>query len=365
MVFCLLGNTYVSFHNISFLTQILNVVVKRQTELLQESTTTECNDAYASSINFELKCSGIKHSLCVCCHMASINLRINKRGFCLKCAQVTKDPDYWVNKKCLPVWRDNGTVMFSLPDELKDMEHAEKMLIQRISPFVSLHHMKNGVLGMSGHVCAFEQDVNEFVTRLPRCKDDVTLLRVIKKVKSEIGSDEIKDRAFRVRKSKVIKALQWLKKYNPLYADIIIDTSALDWIEGEEGDLEGLIVSCEETECTEKQDQSNADDLGPVPDFYDPNNIPGDNIASFGYIDTGGKADLSPNDKVINDALHAEVDQCPKKKDITVDWPAIKDQPVSEYSDTQIFALAFPWLFPGKCIFFVCYVYAMAYFITY
>jgi hypothetical protein len=286
--------------------------------------------------------------------MTSINLKVNKHGFCLKCASVTKDPLFWVNKKCLPVWRNNGVVMFHLPSELKDLGHAEKMLIQRVSPFVSLHHMKNGILGMTGHVCAFEQDVNEFITRLPRCKDDISLLRVIKKVRTEIGSDEIKDKAFRVRKSKVLGALNWLKEHNPLFSDIIIDASALDWIDGEEGDIEGLIVSTEEIDASNDVLDKATEDVGPVPGFYDPNNVKGDNVAAFGYIATGGKAELSPNDSVINNALQEAVDGSSRMKEITVDWPAIKDQPVSEYSDTRIFALAFPWLFPGKlCMLYI------------
>jgi hypothetical protein len=306
------------------------------------------NVAYDSSLKFEQNCSSIKHSVCVCCHMASINLKVNKNGFCLQCASVTKDPLYWLNKKCLPVWRKNGVAMFRLPEELKDMGHAEKMLIQRVAPFVSLHHMKNGVLGMSGHVCVFEQDVNGFVSRLPRSVNDVSLLRVIKKIRSEIGSEDVKDQAFRVRKSKVLGALKWLKEFNPLFSDIIIDPSSLDWIDGEEGNLEGLIVSTEEIDADNNIADRSTEDVGPVPDFYNPNNIPGDNVAAFGYVDTGGKAELSPNDALINNALQEAVGDSPEKKDITVDWPAIKDQPVSEYSDTKIFALAFPWLFPGK-----------------
>jgi hypothetical protein len=227
--------------------------------------------------------------------MASINLKVNKHGFCLQCATVTKDPLYWLNKKCLPVWRKDGVAMFRLPEELKDMGHAEKMLIQRLSPFVSLHHMKNGVMGMSGHVCVFEQDVNEFVSRLPRSIDDVSLLRVVKKIRTEIGSEEIKDQAFRVRKSKVLGALKWLKEFNPLYSDIIIDPSSLDWIDGDEGNLEGMIISMEEIDTNNTSADPNrlSEDVGPVPDFYNPNNIPGDNIAAYGYIDTGGLVDKS------------------------------------------------------------------------
>ena len=30
-----------------------------------------------------------------------------------------------------------------------------------------------------------------------------------------------------------------------------------------------------------------------------------------------------------------------------LNWPSVGDTPVNEYSETKIFALAFPWLFPG------------------
>ena len=69
-------------------------------------------------------------------------------------------------------------------DCLKTLSMAEKMLIQWISPFVPLHHLMYGVMGVTGHCCAFESDVVGFVNTLPRQKNDVTMLRVLKKVKA-------------------------------------------------------------------------------------------------------------------------------------------------------------------------------------
>jgi hypothetical protein len=279
--------------------------------------------------------------------MIGISIKVNRKGFCQRCARLTKDPEYFVNKQMLPVWRHNGTVMYHVPIQLSCLRDAEKMLIQRISPFVPLHHIKNGVMGLRGHVCAFEQDVNKFVTTLPRSTDDVSLIRVVKSMQAEIGSKAPTDRTYVVRKSKVLDALAWLKQFNPLYQDIIIDPTRLNWISGEEAELESHLIEENRDQTT---DSSAADDQGPVPSFYDNSTTNGDNINCFGYLDTGGKAQLSVIDEEINSSLQASVGASPNKRSITVDWPSIKDNAVSEYGNTKIFALAFPWLFPGKAV---------------
>lgn len=221
------------------------------------------------------------------------------------------------------------------------------MLIQRISPFVPLHHIKRGTFGLRGHVCAFEQDLNEFLQRLPRTRDDTSLLKVVQSIKAEIGNgDASTSKCFRVRKLKVKTALQWLKTNNPLYSDIIISMDALDWIDGEEGYLEGHEIHTEKMNTKADHNAKNAD-LGPaIAQTMDPMGQ-GDNIEAFGYIDEGGKAGLSDEDREINNELREAVGNMKNQSDIVVDWPAVKDQAISEYGNTKIFCLAFPWLFPG------------------
>jgi hypothetical protein len=276
--------------------------------------------------------------------MVGITMKVNRKGFCQRCARITKDPAFYCKKRMLPVWRDeNGIPMYHVPLQLSCLRDAEKMLIQRISPFVPLHHIKSGVMGLRGHVCAFEQDVNEFISTLPRAINDVSLIRVVKSLQAEIGSTVATDRTYIIRKSKVLDALAWLRQHNPLYSDIIIDPSRLDWINGEEAELECHSLEGDEEPPT----PSVADDQGPVPSFYNNTHTQGDNISCFGYLDTGGKAQMSAVDDEINRSLQTSVGASPNKKSITVDWPSIKDNAVSEYGNTKIFALAFPWLFPG------------------
>jgi hypothetical protein len=63
---------------------------------------------------------------------------------------------------------------------------TKMMLIQLNLPFIPLQHIKNGTFGLSGHVCSFEQDLEEFVNRLPRHRNDTTMLKVIKAAKKNL-----------------------------------------------------------------------------------------------------------------------------------------------------------------------------------
>ena len=102
------------------------------------------------------------------------------------------------------------------------------MLIQRVSPFIPLHHLKCGIFGLCGHVCAFEQDIDGIAHVLPLFPSDVRLVKVVQVLKAEIGSDAAIKKAFRVRRQYVLDALVWLRKYNAEYTPVTIDESRLD-----------------------------------------------------------------------------------------------------------------------------------------
>ena len=108
-------------------------------------------------------------------------MNLSKNGICSTC-KAHKDPLYYLKENGLPVWYENGSISnepkFHIAPELKNLTIAEKLLIQRISPFVPMEHIKNGVFGLRGHVCAFEQDIDFFAAKLPKDKDDVEMIRV-------------------------------------------------------------------------------------------------------------------------------------------------------------------------------------------
>ena len=58
-----------------------------------------------------------------------------------------------------PIWIDEDShVHYEVPTELKKLNIAEILLIQRVAPLVPLVHIRNGTLGIKGHVCSFMQD---------------------------------------------------------------------------------------------------------------------------------------------------------------------------------------------------------------
>lgn len=296
---------------------------------------------------FEDECIDMSHKHCKCCRRVSLNLKVNQSGYCVGKCSTMKDKEAFIKSGALPIWKDGDKIMYSLPECLKGLTHAEKMLIQRISPLVALHHMKMGICGMTGHSCAFEQDITGFVDRLPRGMHDITMLRVMKTFMSEIGgAQDTTIKAFLVRKWKVLGALQFLKLHHDDYADINIDMSALDWMNGEEGIIDCHVLATEEI-LTTADDDGRIDDIGPAPgQAVEPRTV-GDDVGVFGFIDEGGKTTLSPEDTVVNDILQEAVKASPRRSEMTVDWPSISKLPVSEFDDTRIFVNAFPWLFPG------------------
>ena len=178
-------------------------------------------------------CEESKHVTCSRCNCTGLSVRVGNLGRCNLCSSFTNT----VLKNCnfLPTWTDSsGQVHNNVPPQLDNLTIAEKMMIQLVSPFVPLKHIKNGVFGMTGHVCAFEQRVQDAATVLPNLPSDVNFIKVAKSISSEIGSEESQTKSFRVNKTRVIDALVWLKRHNPLYQHVTIDASRLEDIDNNE-----------------------------------------------------------------------------------------------------------------------------------
>ena len=134
------------------------ILINRHQELLNK-TLNDCEKKQVTK-DFEGLMPMTKHNHCICCHQIWIKQQLNVRGVCKTC-QKHGDTKYYLKNDGLPVWYFNGDKkkqpQFHVPDELKNLTIAEKMLIQRVSPFVPLHHIKGGTMGLKGHVCAFEK----------------------------------------------------------------------------------------------------------------------------------------------------------------------------------------------------------------
>jgi hypothetical protein len=76
-----------------------------------------------------------------------------------------------------PIWMDdNGNLQFHVPDVLSCLHEGEKLLIQKVSVYVPLHHLMHGQLGARGHIVSFPQNISEVCDILPRLSEDVRLI---------------------------------------------------------------------------------------------------------------------------------------------------------------------------------------------
>ena len=250
----------------------------------------------------------------------------------------------------LPVWyNEEQVIQYNVPPELSCLREGEKLLIQQVSVYVPLHHLMYGQIGCRGHIVSFPQDVSAVCTTLPRLPEQVELIRVIKRFKKSDG--EISSKSFRIRKSVVMSALSWLKKFNTQYKDITITEKNLNWIQnGVEQELPAS-VSLEDIDPLLLHKETD-EDLGPSPEQV---------AETFNGLDTfepayGLTNVMSPNkpkqkDISVMEALtHAEMQGRLlniEENGAAIRFPYVSAEPVCEYSEKHLMEYAFPWLFPG------------------
>ncbi len=272
-----------------------------------------------------------------------VNIQKNNE-VCENCAG--KNEDYAIQHNLLPIWYDNNKQPhYEVPDELSDLYDAEKMLIQRMSPFIPLHHIKNGTFGLKGHVCTFVQDISTICNKLPRKPDSIEIIKVIHHYQNEIKGDMCR-KVFKVRRSKVLQALKWLKEHHVGYKDINIEPKNMDWIpeEKDEGNLEPSEIH----DVFHPHGTADMEDMGPAPNQTEKpkNNNMEDMQGEYGLLSEDQSSYASKRDKVTSKMLE---EAALKGNAVdTMSWPSILTDPVSEYRQhSNIFSLAFPWLFPG------------------
>ena len=203
-----------------------NVRLSSQVEMRDDNQARFLKETF----DFEAKLQQLKLSHCIICRQFRMEMQtIN--SICSRCNSQKNKPMFSHENKALPTWTKNEKVMYELPQELSHLTIAEKLLIQRVSPLVPVIHIKNGILGVRGHIVSFFQDISGIAKALPRLPSEVSMVKVIRDGKTRCGN-QIK-KAFTVDRRRVVTALLWLKKHNILYKDIDIDESRLSWMKNQ------------------------------------------------------------------------------------------------------------------------------------
>jgi hypothetical protein len=96
-----------------------------------------------------------------------------------------------------------------VPEELKGLTMIEQLIIAQASPVIQIFRLNGGQSAYRGHVISFPQDVTKFSQELPRLPEDIGLIFVRKSF-----NDGHVD--FKIRRDKVLDALIWLKKTQPV-----------------------------------------------------------------------------------------------------------------------------------------------------
>ena len=226
--------------------------------------------------------------------------------------------------KCMRCLKDqNETKLFSaennmhpcaVPPELQDLSQTEQMLISPIMPMMTIYRLPHGQLGYSGHVISLPHDVSNFVKSLPRSPSEMNILIVRKHYSDGRHKD------FRVRKHKILAALQWLIDNNPYFKDITIDRGVLEHLPID-GSIINELPNCSFEEigsdqCTE-EDQSRE--------------------LSSSFLPL-----LQSNQNTEDDTIRQQVAQ-----NNPVSWPSIQGTAINEFNHEGYFSLAFPTLFPN------------------
>lgn len=275
------SNTFI-FLNLTFFRQYLRYISKKRLKVHQsprsfpdisstisdesEDNVTEddlditCNQSFTSIheksiLNFETKMSKVMPDYCKVCFRCSLDLKVNKDKICQICQKAKIDP---INNNILPIWYNNDVPQTTVPEELSCLRLAEKMLLQLVSPFVPQQYINNGTFGIKGHVCCFPQDIGEVATVLPRLPSNIKMIKLVRQVTSTVGGPKT-DKTFKVRRYETLRALLWLKRYNVLYRDVIIDSTHLGWMrETNEADITPHILEIQR----QQPDDKSRDDSG-------------------------------------------------------------------------------------------------------
>lgn len=127
----------------------------------------------------------------------------------------------------------------------------------------------------------------------------------------------------RVRRDRVLCALQWLQQNNPFYTNITIDLTAIQRLPDDGIPPQLMAVDDEDTQHEHSSDEDNIDSLHE------------DTSSSHSFLP------LPKRSATEEDAIRAAVNG----EDV-VDWQTIGEQPLNKFNTPGLASLAFPTLLP-------------------
>ena len=253
--------------------------------------------------------------ICVTCHELQFTVTDSddSRYVCKRC---TKDPVTFSAENDM----DPGLV----PEELTGLTQVEQLLIAQIIPMMTIVRLpRGGQFGYSGNIINLPQDLPSLVSSLPRRVTDTDIVVIRKQLEENTHHD------FRVRRSVIHRALQYLKDHNPFYGHIDINDDNLQLLpEDDFVDVtsvhvpdagEGVIADEQQLSTPAGAAPCDGDTLAEMPSTFVALNIP-----------------RATETAAVEEALHVA----------PIQWPAVADRPVNEFETVGYVTRCFPALFP-------------------
>ncbi|KIJ35319.1 hypothetical protein M422DRAFT_180994, partial [Sphaerobolus stellatus SS14] len=143
---------------------------------------------------------------------------------CITRNKFTKVPLYAYANNC---W------LGPVPEELKDLSFLEEQCIARAHStrcMIKLEKGPTGQFASKGNVCIFPQEPHSLTSVLPpplnTLHDEIAVI-FVSSAENPVTVESLQKSPLLVQQGCILKALEWLKKNNPLYGEITIDLLTL------------------------------------------------------------------------------------------------------------------------------------------
>ena len=290
-----------------------NYFLKKESEnLVSQQWVAKNMEEFHKSIQYKI------HQCSVCFEVWPQNIVLPRNCNNFICDRCKKDKS---SPKRFSV--ENNMIPSKVPIELQGLTQIEEMLISRAFPVIHVYVKQGGQRGYSGHCINFPQNVSELADVLPRCPKDLAL--IIVNVKGYSGNA----RSLFVRRSIVLRALQWLIANNPVYSDVqinyqIVSTLPQDGVPDELKSIDTeFSIKPGISESSFPEDQQIYDTSSEVTSFF-PMSV----------------------DKL--QEVHAIEEQLSNGTSNSINWPSTEGNPLNEYKTPYLATMAFPTLFPDS-----------------
>ncbi|XP_057825708.1 uncharacterized protein LOC131037537 [Cryptomeria japonica] len=218
------------------------------------------------------------------------------------------------------------------PPELACLTQVEEILIARLNPILQVTHATGGQFKYKGHTISFPQHIEKIAEKLPHSITSLPIIIVRRKYQRGTSYN------FIVNRDHVYRALQYKIQNDKFYADVTIDTCALENLS--EGCDQNIF---EQRKTVNMELDSDTNEIWFVGQLLETKE---ENIIDH----TTSMASKPPNAQREMELIRAWINNNNTHPSSLIEWPSIGGSPINEYTTLGLLDMVFPTLSPnGKC----------------